>query len=281
MKPILDKYMPLSSSSSNSPSLQQERQKDHYSHFILRLAFASTEDLRRRFARVETMLFRLRFQADDVRERVAFVETLSLDWEVVSEEEKRELGEELKAAGGGYPKRIEDENYFKVDWERVPELVDSRRVFLRGGRAYVPGREQSSMVVAEFTVRLEKALEVCPSFVDLLGRMWLISIDDFSRFTSSRRRRPSDTDPHPPLQQLHHPRRLLQHNNSTASRRRDHSTKHRYSILLVPTLHAEPAPKPSQGRTSQALWTSSIHTFPERYRLEPRRVLTVLETRVQ
>lgn len=163
MKPILDKYLPLSSSSSNSPSLQSERQKDHYSHFILRLAFASTEDLRRRFSRVETMLFRLRFQGDDTRERIAFVESLSLDWEVVSEDEKREFAEELKAAGGGYPKRIEEESYFKVDWERVPELVESRRVFLRSGRAYVPGREQSSMVVAEFTSKLDKALEVCLS----------------------------------------------------------------------------------------------------------------------
>ena len=91
---------------------------------------------------------------------MAFVESLNLDWEVVTEDEKREFGEELKAAGGGYPKRIEEENYFKVDWERVPELVETRRVFLRGGKAYVPGREQASMVVAEFAAKLDKALEV-------------------------------------------------------------------------------------------------------------------------
>jgi DNA primase large subunit len=166
MKPILDKYLPLSPPTSNAPSMQHERQKDHYSHFILRLAFASTEDLRRRFSRVEAMLFRLRFQGDDVRERerLAFVESLNLDWEVVGEEEKREFAEELKAAGGGYPKRIEEESYFKVDWERVPELVEFRKVFLSGGRAYVPGREQSSMVVAEFTGKLDAALEVCLLF---------------------------------------------------------------------------------------------------------------------
>jgi len=160
MKPLLDKYLPLSSSTSGSTSLQGERQKDHYSHFILRLAFASTEDLRRRFSRVEAMLFRLRFQADDLRERQAFVEGLNLDWEAVSDDERREYTEELRAAGGGYSKRIEEESYFKVDWERVPELVESRRVFLKYGKAYVPGREQLSMVVAEFTSRLDKALEV-------------------------------------------------------------------------------------------------------------------------
>jgi DNA primase large subunit len=85
---------------------------------------------------------------------------LSLDWETVSDEEREMLSEELRAAGGGYPKRIEEESFFRVDWERVPELVENRRVFLRAGKAYVPGREQLSMVVAEFTSRLDKALEL-------------------------------------------------------------------------------------------------------------------------
>jgi DNA primase large subunit len=38
--------------------------------------------------------------------------------------------------------------------------VESRRVYLRGGKAYVPGREQQSMVMNAFTKRLEEALEV-------------------------------------------------------------------------------------------------------------------------
>ncbi|KAG9241240.1 eukaryotic and archaeal DNA primase, large subunit-domain-containing protein [Calycina marina] len=160
MKPLLDKYLPLSASTLNSPSIQSERQKDHYSHFILRLAFSSTEDLRRRFARVETSLFRIRFQADDARERQSFVENMGLEWETVGDEEKMALSEELRAAGGGYPKRMEDESWFKVDWEKVPELVEGRRVFLKGGKAYVPGREQLGLVVPEFNSRLEKALEV-------------------------------------------------------------------------------------------------------------------------
>jgi len=167
MKPLLDKYLPLSASTSNSTTLQSERRKDHYSHFILRLAFSSTEDLRRRFARVETSLFRMRFQADDVRERQKFVESMGLEWETVGDEERRELAEELRAAGGGFPKRIEDESYFKVDWERVPELVESRRVLLKAGKAFVPGREQLGLVVPEFTSRLEKALEVSSLYPSL------------------------------------------------------------------------------------------------------------------
>ncbi|RKF64229.1 putative DNA primase large subunit [Erysiphe neolycopersici] len=158
MKPILDKYLPLASSNSNSTNLYIERQKDHYSHFILRLAFSSTEDLRRRFSRVETMLFRLRFQTDNLKERQAFVESLNLDWEVVNDEEKLNLADKLRAAGGGYPKRIQDESYFKVNWERVPELIETRRSLVQEGMAYVPSREQLSIVVAEFTSHLDKAL---------------------------------------------------------------------------------------------------------------------------
>ncbi|OBT87961.1 hypothetical protein VE02_04517 [Pseudogymnoascus sp. 03VT05] len=160
MKPLMDKYLPLSSSSSSSPNLALERKKDHYSHFILRLAFASTEDLRRRFARVETALFRLRFQSDDARERGTFVAGLNLEWEAVGEAERKELLPELVAAGQGRKAtEMVDEGWFKVDWMKVPELVESRRVLLKGGYAYVPGREQMSMVLAEFTARLDKALE--------------------------------------------------------------------------------------------------------------------------
>ena len=139
--------------------LKDERQKDHYSHFILRLAFSGTEDLRRRFARVETMLFKLRYQIDDGKERRAFVESLNFKWEMVSDDEKRQLGEQLLAATPGL-KKLDEENWFKVDWTRVPELVEYRTVFLRKGKAYVPMREQTSMIMTEFTNRLEKALEL-------------------------------------------------------------------------------------------------------------------------
>src|ERR1700709_394053 len=128
MAPILEKYLSLHANSSRSSTLQEERRKDHYSHFILRLAFSSTEDLRRRFSRLETMLFRLRYKLDDGRERQDFVNGLDFAWEVVGERERQELGEELRAATGAFGKRNEEEGYFKVEWEKVPELVEQRRV---------------------------------------------------------------------------------------------------------------------------------------------------------
>ncbi|CAK7228975.1 DNA primase subunit pri2 [Sporothrix eucalyptigena] len=166
MKPMLEKYLPLDTNSSLSTQLAAQRKKDHYSHFILRLAFSSTEDLRRRFARLETMLFRLRVNTDDMRERATFVHSLNLDWEMVSDEEKSRLASELAATssalgyGGRKQQAAEEESWCKVDWDRVPELIESRRVFIKAGKAYVPSREQASMVVSEFSSRLERALEL-------------------------------------------------------------------------------------------------------------------------
>lgn len=111
------------------------------------------------------MLFRMRLNGDDMRERSAFIQSLNIDWEPVSDEEKRQFAAELAATSmANYGKKAalerEEEGWCKVDWERVPDLVEGRRVFLRHGKAYVPAREQQSMVIVEFTTRLEKALEV-------------------------------------------------------------------------------------------------------------------------
>lgn len=184
MKGILEKYLPLRQDSSRSQKLQEERRKDHYSHFILRLAFSSTEELRRRFSRLETMLFRLRFKDDDPRERQHFVRSLNLEWEEVKEDEKRELREQLLAASG--QKKGEELDWFKVDWERVPELVEQRKVLLRMGKAYVPQREQMSLVVADFTKKLDEALEVKHCQSHPLMKMANMSAVDCTRHSPAR-----------------------------------------------------------------------------------------------
>ena len=166
----MDKWLRLDANSSSAQGstdirLQDQRRKDHYSHFILRLAFSSTEDLRRRFTRVEGALFRLRFQTENARERQDFVASLSLDWEAVSEQEKRTLAQDLLNATPSLKKSdMEEGGWFKVDFETVPELVEARRIFVKGGKAYVPSKEQMSIVLADFHDRLEQGLEVICQF---------------------------------------------------------------------------------------------------------------------
>lgn len=110
------------------------------------------------------MLFQLRFKDDDHIERRKFVRSLNLEWDEVQEAEKRELKDQLLAAAGGGLKSRDEQEWFKVDWERVPVLVEQRRVFVKRGKAYVPQREQMSLVVAEFTKKLDEALEVRDEF---------------------------------------------------------------------------------------------------------------------
>ncbi|KAF3902266.1 hypothetical protein AA313_de0209730 [Arthrobotrys entomopaga] len=176
LKKLLDKYLPLNSNHSVPESersnpkryagLTYERRKDHYSHFILRLAFARSEDLRRRFTRTESILFRYRFSTDDTSERSQFMNSLELDSQPVSDAEKAQYADELKAvlvSGSRMPaekarQMFEGEVYLKVEWDRVSDLVEGRRVFLRAGKAYVPNSMLLSLVMAEFTKRLDEAL---------------------------------------------------------------------------------------------------------------------------
>ena len=85
------------------------------------------------------------------------------------EDEKQELTPQLLSATHGLSRReIDEGGWFKVEWDSVPELVETRRVFVKKGKAYVPVREQMSMVLAEFGARLDKGLEVLLNHI-LLG----------------------------------------------------------------------------------------------------------------
>ncbi|RMZ17593.1 hypothetical protein D0862_00791 [Hortaea werneckii] len=163
MKPVIDKHLRLSSNMSRSSDMEMERKRDHYSHWTLRLAFSGTKDLRERFARLETQLFKLRLQQDDTRERKEFIESLPMAWEVVGEDEKRMYMDELKAATRCG--RDDEEAWFKVDWEKVPELVERRQVLLKRGSAFVHVREQMSIVTNEFARNLETGLELAARFL--------------------------------------------------------------------------------------------------------------------
>lgn len=50
-----------------------------------------------------------------------------------------------------------------MKWTTIPDLVERRKVFLKGGFAYVPAREQASIIYAAFEERLDAALLVSQS----------------------------------------------------------------------------------------------------------------------
>ncbi|KAJ1752015.1 DNA primase subunit pri2, partial [Coemansia sp. RSA 1821] len=153
----LEKYLPLHTNRSRLPSrqLMAERRKDHVSHFILRLAFSRTEELRSWFLRYECALLKHRFREADAAERQELLQTACLQLALVPQTRR---GEMLGDADAFYSAQ---EQLFEVDFERVLDLVMRVQVVLCAGKAYVPQAEIAALLVHEFRQRLTRALAVC------------------------------------------------------------------------------------------------------------------------
>jgi hypothetical protein len=77
-------HLSLSSNTARNMPLDEERRADELGHWILRLAFCRSPDLREKFVKTETELFKQRFETDDRYERAAFLRSLEFDWGAVS-----------------------------------------------------------------------------------------------------------------------------------------------------------------------------------------------------
>ena len=95
---------------------EEHRMLDHTSHFITRLAYCRTEELRRWFVTHESHLFRYRWgciKEDFPEEIQTFLQTCTLNYEAISEEEKKE--KLIAAAGYGMSStKFEEEKYYEV-----------------------------------------------------------------------------------------------------------------------------------------------------------------------
>ena len=154
-------------------------------------------------------MFKIRFQSDDRKERQSFVGTLNLNWEIVPEEEKRELGSDiLNGTPGLRRQELEEGGLFKVEFETVPELIEHRKVFVKSGKAYVPGREQLSIVLTEFCEKLDNGLEVCkPPFANSSissSSVYLYDLGHRSGTSPPRRRRPTYAYIKPSFEKFRH-----------------------------------------------------------------------------
>lgn len=81
---LLKKYLPLNANTAVAVNTDAERRQDHVSHYVLRLAFCRSEDLRRRFVRLEGIFFRIKWELDDAKEREEFMSSRDLGMTQVS-----------------------------------------------------------------------------------------------------------------------------------------------------------------------------------------------------
>mmetsp|Transcript_17053 Transcript_17053/g.28519 ORF Transcript_17053/g.28519 Transcript_17053/m.28519 type:complete len:477 (-) Transcript_17053:443-1873(-) len=150
-----DEFMP------NTPA---GKRKDLYSHFILRLAYCRSEDLRRWFLSNEIELFKWRFITTSPEERNRWMLSSGLHYEAITINETEELQKELAqtlASRHDEASKNSDINrisHYKVPFEEVIDLVKHRRVFLRAGSAYVPESDLVSIVSNQVRAAWSKQL---------------------------------------------------------------------------------------------------------------------------
>ncbi|KAJ7945572.1 DNA primase large subunit [Quillaja saponaria] len=134
--------------------------KDIISHFVLRLVYCRTEDLRKWFLSMETSLFRYRFRFENPEAQRALMSEFDLPYRVVNNAEfeimKEKLGQVARSIVQPLP--TADAIFYKVPFEEVPELVAGRKVFLNKGHAYVAMNQVVSLVATQFRSQLSKAL---------------------------------------------------------------------------------------------------------------------------
>ncbi|KAL5762465.1 hypothetical protein ACOSP7_018729 [Xanthoceras sorbifolium] len=134
--------------------------KDIISHFVLRLVYCRTEDLRKWFLSMETALFRYRFRLESYEAQRALMAEFDLPCKAVSSAEFEYVRDKLNqvARSIGQPLLTADAIFYKVPFEEVPELIAGRRVYVHKGYAYVAMNQVVSLVVTQFRSILSKAL---------------------------------------------------------------------------------------------------------------------------
>ncbi|KAM9003743.1 DNA primase large subunit isoform X1 [Sarcophilus harrisii] len=137
----------------------EARRKDHISHFILRLAYCQSEDLRRWLIQQEMDLFRFRFSILPPDKVQGFLKDSHLQFETISKEEKELhfqniIDSSIPLSGNKY----ELEAVYKVPFADALDLFRGRKVYLEHGFAFVPHQDIVSIILNDFRAKLSKAL---------------------------------------------------------------------------------------------------------------------------
>ncbi len=112
----LRQYMRVNSLSTN---VEAEIRKDLVSHFILRLAYCRTEDLRRWFITQECALFRFRLEELTPVGMASFIRKNGLMLEAISADEKASKKSLLLSVPGASVLDFDRTTYFKIPFTQV------------------------------------------------------------------------------------------------------------------------------------------------------------------
>ena len=135
----------------------------------MRLAYCSSEEQRRWLLAQETELFKHRAENETASAIKSFMERYSQHFDVATQEEKTAYRERLRLAWESQPQQAEiegdappvfdpTEDYYKVPFKNVIDLVRRRHVLLVRGIAFVPRARMVSALVGRFRAYLSASL---------------------------------------------------------------------------------------------------------------------------
>lgn len=139
----------------------EDIRKDQASHFIMRLAYCRTEDLRRWFREQEQTLFRYRLENTIAASKESlrdFMEDNGMRYDEVRSSERDRLREHLLGLCGVTTHNIDQELFYKIPFVEAGDLIKRREVYLKAGFAYVPLRKVKPIILLKFKMELNKAL---------------------------------------------------------------------------------------------------------------------------
>ncbi|XP_004296940.1 PREDICTED: probable DNA primase large subunit [Fragaria vesca subsp. vesca] len=142
------------------PQASEAINKDIISHFVLRLVYCRTDELRKWFLSMETALFRHRFRNERPEAQRSLMAEFGLAYKKVDSSELESVMDKLAQVARSTSQSLPtvDAIFYKVPFEEVPELVASRRVYISKGNAYIAMSQVVSLVATHFRSHLSKAL---------------------------------------------------------------------------------------------------------------------------
>jgi DNA primase large subunit len=130
---------------------------DEASHFILRLSYCQTEELRRWFLQQECQLFRHRLSNLSEKQLARSVDSFA-QLKPITKEEKDRLQEPLLQLMN--PTEFASAKFYAVPFHQALDLVASRQCYLDKGYAYISQAKVLSILVSKFRMQLSRCLAV-------------------------------------------------------------------------------------------------------------------------
>ena len=155
LAPVVRELLPLAAAGPQAPS---DARKDSVSHFILRLAYSRSEELRRWFLTQECALFRHRLSRLRGDGFARFLREHGLKFEEVPDSERDARVSSLARIKNYENVPAQTATYYRVPFLEAIDLIGRREVYLEKGYAYVPQAKLHSIVVSRFRASLSRSL---------------------------------------------------------------------------------------------------------------------------